>query len=363
MARSRFHIASFAAVAVVALFSCNAPHHARAAEMNPALKELVAAASQEGALTLSWNGEVFGGSAGARLFEAGIAKAFGATIHINFVPGSDPARIANQLLTEYQAGQKASVDILLGSAAQMSPLSQRDFFLPVDWHQYMPDRIGTDVVEADNKIIRIGTTLSGFTYNNQLAPMKPTRLDDFLKPEWKGRIASTPYAAGFDVLLSDDMWGVKKTLDYVTALSKQVAGLIRCGENERLANGEYLAIVMDCSGQTTTLWQAKGAPLDYVLPPDATSIRYYYFGLPKNIQHPNAAKLYTLFTLTEEGQKLVWQTWAMDLHKFPGSHTREQIAAFEKAGGKATEVTVDWWQKQAGIDANKGQLIKILSSK
>ena len=33
------------------------------------------------------------------------------------------------------------------------------------------------------------------------APMKPERLDDFLRPEWKGRIASTPYAAGYDVLV------------------------------------------------------------------------------------------------------------------------------------------------------------------
>ena len=149
------------------------------------------------------------------------------------MPGADPARIANQLLTEYQSGQKASVDIFLGSAAQMAPLSQRDFFIPIDWHQYLPDRIGPDLMETDNKIVRIGTTLSGVTYNEQLAPMTPTALTDFLKPEWKGRIASTPYAAGFDVLLSDDMWGVDKTLNYVTALSKQIAGLIRCGENER----------------------------------------------------------------------------------------------------------------------------------
>ena len=56
-------------------------------------------------------------------------------------------------------------------------------------------------------------------------------------------------------------------------------------------------------------------------------------------------------------------TWAMDLHTFPGSHMREKIDAFAKSGGKLTEVTVAWWQKQTGIDANKDKLVKILSTK
>jgi ABC-type Fe3+ transport system substrate-binding protein len=74
--------------------------------------------------------------------------------------------------------------------------------------------------------------------------MKPTVLEDFLKPAWKGKLASTPYAAGFDVLLADDVWGKERTVHYVRALSKQITGLIRCGEAERIATGEYLGLVM-----------------------------------------------------------------------------------------------------------------------
>jgi ABC-type Fe3+ transport system substrate-binding protein len=352
---------------VIGLISLGTTHRASAdaatPQNNPALQQIIAGANSEGRLSLSWAPDVMGGAAATKLFEDGIKKEFGATIHIDFAPGADPARIAGQLWTEVQAGQSSSIDIFLGSAAQMAPLSQRDFFLPIDWHQYLPDRISPDLSEAGNKIVRIGTTLSGISYNTQLAPAKPTSLHDFLKPEWKGRIATTPYAAGFDVLLSDDMWGVNKTIDFVTALSKQISGLIRCGENERLASGEFIALVMDCSGQATSKWKAKGAPLDYALPADGTSLRYYYFALPKNVRHPDAAKLYTLFLLTPPGQALVWQTWAMDLHTYPGSHMREQIDAFEKSGGTLTEVTVGWWQKQAEIDANKDKLVKIVSQK
>ncbi len=42
--------------------------------------------------------------------------------------------------------------------------------------------------------------------------------------------------------------GDRKTIDYVRALSKQIAGVMRCGETERVATGEYLALVMDCTG-------------------------------------------------------------------------------------------------------------------
>lgn len=330
---------------------------------SPALQALAAAASQEGALTLSWSNATFGGPQGAALYEAAMNRVFGTKVHIEFVPGADMARIGNQLATEFQAGQKAHADIFLGAAPQVTPLLKLDMFEPVDWSSYLPGRIAPAFAEEGGRIIRVVTGISGVTYNDQLAPMKPTRLEDFLRPEWKGRIASTPYAASLDVLLADDMWGGARTLDYVRKLSKQISGLIRCGETERLATGEYLALVMDCTGQDAILWQAKGAPIAQLLPLDAGEERYYYFAVPKNAQHPNAAKLFGVFMLTEEGQKLAWQTWAIDLHLLPGSRTAPQIEAYQKAGGVLKEVTVAWWSSHPEIEGQRQQLIKILSTK
>ena len=174
------------------------------------------------------------------------------------------------------------------------------------------------MIELDGRIIRIVTGLSGATYNSRLAPMKPTTLADFLRPEWKGKIASTPYSAGFDVLYAADVWGKERTVEYVTKLSAQITGLIRCGEAERIATGEYLALVMDCTGQDALQWQEKGAPVGQMMPLDAAQLRYYYFAIPKNAQHPNAAKLYTVFQMTEEGQRLSYETWKTDLHFLAG---------------------------------------------
>jgi ABC-type Fe3+ transport system substrate-binding protein len=336
---------------------------ASAEEISPALKELAAAANKEGTLTLSWSQSTLAGSQGAARFQAAINKTFGTNIRINFVPGADMARLVNQLATEFSAGQQASVDIVLGAAPQLSQVLKINFFEQVDWKQYLPGRITSDMIELDGKIIRVVTGLSGVTYNSQLAPMKPTVLEDFLKPAWKGKLASTPYAAGFDVLLADDVWGKDKTVAYVRALSKQIAGLIRCGEAERIATGEYLALVMDCTGQDALQWQERGAPLEQMMPLDAAQLRYYYFAVPKNAQHPNAAKLYTNFILTEEGQELAYDTWKTDLHFLPGSKMGAMVADYKKRDVKFKEVTADWWRMHPEIETGKSELIKILTTK
>jgi len=178
--------------------------------MNAALKELAAAANREGTLTLSWSGSTFAGIQGAARFQTAMNKLFGTSIRVNFLPGADMARVINQLATEHSAGQKASVDIALGAAPQIVPVLKVNFFEPVDWKKYLPGRITDDMIEWNGQLLRIVTGLSGSTYNSALAPMKPTTLDDFLKPQWTGKIASTPYAAGFDVLLADDVWGKDK---------------------------------------------------------------------------------------------------------------------------------------------------------
>ncbi len=336
---------------------------AGAQEPNPLLKELTAAADREGTVTLSWSQSTLGGSRGAARFQAAMNKAFGTNIRVNFLPGPDMARIVNQVATEFAAGQKAHVDIVLGASPQITPVVKLNFFEPVDWARYLPDRITPNMIELDGRIIRIVTGLSGVTYNAQLAPMKPTLLDDFLKPEWKGKIASTPYAAGLDVLLAQDVWGKDKTITYVRALARQIAGVMRCGETERVATGEYLALVMDCTGQDALLWQEKGAPVAQMMPLDAAQQRYYYLAVPKDAEHPNAAKLFTIFLLTAEGQRLAYDTWKIDLHFMPGSKMGSMVADYQKRGVKFKEVTVQWWSEHPEIDATRSELIKILTTK
>jgi len=81
-----------------------------------------------------------------------------------------------------------------------------------------------------------------------------------LKPFWKGKIASTPYVTGLNLLAAKELWEGKRRLDYVKQFSKQVSGLIRYNEMDRVVTGEFLALVMDCNGARTFELQAQSAP-------------------------------------------------------------------------------------------------------
>lgn len=335
-----------------------------AAQWSPEMAKVIEGAKKEGRLSLMWSQATLGGSQGAEMAQAAMNKMFGTNIQIRFAPGPAMAQVGSQIATEYSAGQKAVSDVFLGAAAQVEPLVKRDIFQSVDWSKLMPQRITDEMTEINNRAVRLGTGLSGVTYNSRLVPsgVVPKRLDDFLKPEWKGKIASTPYAASFDVLAAEEFWGPKKTLDFVRKLSGQIAGLMRCGEAERIATGEFIALVMDCTGQDAFVWQEKGAPLDQMIPADAAQKRYYYFTLPKNAANPNAAKLYIAFTMTEEGQKLAWKTWKIDLHLFPESNLKRKVGELEKEGVKFFEASIEWWMKNPQINKTKDEMVKILTA-
>ena len=361
----KLHLGIFAGVAAAALLAVTmtGPQPLRAAEMSPALKELVAAANAEGILEISWGTTSVGGNKGAEAMEKAMREMWGSKVDIRYTPGPSMPRIGHQIATEFAAGQKSFSDIYFANGAYITPLLKRNMFHKVDWKALVPDRMTDQSIEQDGQLVRVYSGMSGVTYNTQLAPMKPTTLADFLKPEWKGKIASTPYAAGFDTISSSDIWGPEKTLGYVRELSGQIAGLIRCSELERIASGEFLALVMDCSGQSAFIWKEKGAPIDQMIPHDAAQIRYYYMMVPKNAAHPNAAKLLAAFQSTRKAQEILWETDRTDLHLYEGSRIANKVKDLRSQGVKLTEVSTDWIIAHPETTKTKRAAIKILTTK
>jgi ABC-type Fe3+ transport system substrate-binding protein len=349
-------------VAILACAGSSAPS-ARAAEISPALKKLVADANAEGRLDISWGSTSIGGNEGAETIEKSLRELWGSTVDIRFTPGPSMPAVGHQIAREYAAGQKAFSDVYFANGAYIVPLLPRNIFLKVDWQALLPDREMRHATEEDGQFMRIYSGMSGVTYNTRLAPMKPTSLADFLKPEWKGKIASTPYAAGFDTISANDIWGPQKTLDYVRELSQRISGLLRCSDLERIASGEFLALVMDCSGQDAFTWKDKGAPIDQMIPRDAAQIRYYYMSVPKNAAHPNAAKLMIAYMATRQGQDLLWKVDHTDLHLYEGSKIAPTVKKLQSEGVKLTEVSLDWIQSHPETQDAKAEAIKILTTK
>ena len=341
------------------------PADAAQPQVSPALAKVIQDANKEGALKLSWGEGTLGGTKRMALYEQLMNKMFGSNVKIGFTPGPSMPAMGSQIATELAAGQTAVTDVYIGSESYLVPLVKRKIFQEVEWPKLLPGRITAQMVEGDNQSLRVYSGLPGTPYNKTRVPKNeiPKTLKDFLKPFWKGKIASTPYVTGLNLLAAKELWGREAALDYVKQFSKQVAGLIRCNEMERVVTGEFLALVMDCNGARTFELQSQGAPLEHVIPSDAAMVRHFYLSIPKNAEHSNAAKLFTTFMLTKEGQKLLWESDFSDLYMFPESQLGQKVRALEKRGVKFFVPTLEWVANNPEIEKVSEEMVKIVSQK
>jgi ABC-type Fe3+ transport system substrate-binding protein len=353
----------YALVAPLALLLATwSPPIAAALEISPEMKSLAAAADREGSLALMFGEGALGGSDGAKQFEQRMNASFGTHIKVVFTPGPSMPAMGSQIAMLANAGQPAPTDIFVGWSRHLAGLAKYKLFLAVDWQRLLPGRLDGHIVEQEGRILKVVTSVPGVFYNTKLVPYVPTTMADFLKPEWKGKIASTPYAANFDVLAADDMWGPGKAIDYARKLSAQLAGLMRCDEGPRITSGEFLALVPNCSGRTAEMASGSGAPIANMVPRDFLVANYSYVAVPRNAPHPNAGTLFAAFTMTPEGQDIIWRSWGSDLDLFPDSHARQQVAELEASNGVTLKHTDATWQmtNEAGNKA-WAQIQKILS--
>jgi len=334
-------------------------------QWSPALTKVIQDASKEGTLKLSWGEGTLGGTKRMALYEQLMNKMFGSNVKIGFTPGPSMPAMGSQIATELAAGQPAVSDVYIGAESYLVPLVNRKIFQPVEWPKLMPGRITNQMVEGDGQSLRVFSGLPGTPYNKTRVPKNetPKTLKDFLKPFWKGKIASTPYVTGLNLLAAKELWGREAALDYVKQFSKQVSGLIRCNEMDRVVTGEFLALVMDCNGARTFELQAQGAPLEHVIPADGAMVRHFYLNIPKNAEHPNAAKLFTTFMLTKEAQKLLWESDFSDLYMFPESQLGQRVRALEKQGVKFFVPTLEWVANNPEIEKISEEMVKIVTQK
>ena len=334
-----------------------------AAQVSPEMQKTIEAANKEGELRLIWSGATLGGAAGAKKAEEALHEKYGATFSIKFAPGAGSmAVVGSTLMAEQQANRPASPDVYIGPTTFVARFAEAGMFQPADWTALLPGRITPEMIEADGTAVRFVSFVAGVTYNSRLLPNPPKTVEGWLDPKLKGKLASTTAAAGFDVLAADDFWGEAKTLAYAEKLSGHLAGLIRCGETNRLASGEFWALIFDCGGSDTVLAKAKGAPVDQVVARDFVQTRFFYLAVPKNSASPNAAKAYIAFMMSPEGQKLAWDTWAEDLHMFPESNMAKQIEELKQEGANPRVLDIKWTNDHPETGAAREKILKIMRS-
>ena len=198
-----------------------------------------------------------GGIEGAQTMEKAFNKTYGLNLQFKFTPGPAMPQFASRIIQEAKAGQPSSSDLFVGSENHVARMSLKS----VDWSKAF-SHITAPMIDFDNRVLIVTTRTPGFTYNSKLVTGNdmPQRVEDVLNPKWKGKIASTPYAASFDRLSM--IWGEEKTTAFLQKFVKQVSGLIRCGEDERIASGEFAMLVFNCDLAAPQEAKEKGGPVD-----------------------------------------------------------------------------------------------------
>jgi iron(III) transport system substrate-binding protein len=350
------------------IFSLPAGHVAAADTLKAKnIADLVNGAKKETTLRAQWSASTLDGGSGLQKIVAAMNKKYGLNLQPSFTPGPNMQGMMAKITREMLANQPASSDVYFGNSQAMFQAMEHKPLLSVDWHallerKMLPPEPGFDPIVPGNSGVALASTLVGVIYNSNLVKGNdiPRKLDDLMSPKWKGKIASTPYAAGFREFAMPELLGKERIVNFVKKFSKHIAGLIRCGEMERLTSGEFLMLALSCGDQEVNVAERKGIPLGYSVLEDATLSHTRYGAVPKNSRAPNAAALFIAFLHTPEGQKLMWDIDGLDFHLYPESNQKKKLDAAKAKGAKVLISSPQWLQKNKHYDDTQKELEKIL---
>jgi iron(III) transport system substrate-binding protein len=336
---------------------------------SPELAAIVSQAEKEGEFNLSWGNLTLGGPQGVKAFEGGFNKHFGTNIRFNYTPGRPFGSQAAKLAEEYAAGTKAFMDIALSGVGQTGFFTDKKILLPLNWDTivpHVPQGILKNIISPDKTLITFVSRIKTIVFNSNLISKDraPRSMQDLLDPKWRGKVATTPYAAGFETLGDESSWGEARTIEYARSLSQNLGGLMRCGEFERLTSGEFWIFAIECEPGTIQKQIDRGAPLGQVVPRDLLQIDHWWLGVPKHSRNPNVAKLFISFLMTQAGQRILFQQQGEDLHYLEGSRVGSRVAEVQKmVGQQFDDLTIQRVLNQKNKDDVREAVIKIFAQK
>src|SRR4051812_11989332 len=194
------------------------------------------------------------------------------------------SKVVQRTITEAQ-GRRYAVDVVETNGPEMEMLS-REKLLGDRW---VADRLNFFVV--------------GYNTNKVKRAEIPATYEGFVDPRWKGRIGLEATDVEWMATLIKT-WGDAKGMAYFGALSAMRPD-VRDGHvllASLVAAGEVPVALSVYSSEIEAL-KRRGAPIDYV-PVQPVVARPQGIGVMKNAPHPNAARLFAGYVLSDEGQKL-----------------------------------------------------------
>ena len=297
------------------------------------LDELIAAAVEEGELNVLGSGD-WHSAAFISEVQDSLNAMYGINIAINTSPGPSGSQLLPTLISEYEAGRPASTDLFTGASARQGlGLHQAGAAELVDWKVYAPYL--TDVeIGPEGCCVVVGGTIHGMGYNKDIISEEelPRSFTDFADPKYAGMIATTPYAVGW--IEASIVLGREEALETIRTMTSNdaIAGLIGCGQEERVATGEFAFMAFSCGQISWDRLAEKGANVAYKTLGEFVSGTAVDATIPKNSEHPNLAKLVAVFMTTDEGQDIIEKHSGTPSRFRPGTFTANEIARLEAEG-------------------------------
>ncbi|MFN0070458.1 MAG: ABC transporter substrate-binding protein [Chloroflexota bacterium] len=203
-----------------------------------------------------------------------------------------------------QRGRAYAVDIVISGFSTQNELVQENFVEA--YRSPFASDIRPELAFQSEYLNSRSAGLLSLVINTSLVPpdQEPKTWKDILDPKWRGKIAmddprgsgpGNPIMAGLDILYGDEF--LQKLAEQKPFFATQ-AGPLLTG----LTRGEYALYL---SGVTRDIVKQRqsGAPVKYVKLADGVGISQNAQALIKNAPHPNAAKLWLDWSLSEEGQQ------------------------------------------------------------
>src|ERR671923_1154097 len=312
------------------------------AQDDKALQKLIEGAKKEGkariGLTMRW--EEAGKPAAKKIVEAFHSRYPFVKVDYERVGGS---RERERFLPELAAG-KVPHDATVASGTQVPMLIKANLAEPVDWRSLgvhprhvHPDRFG----------VYYRSQIVGILWNRKLIPDavgEKLTWEDCASPKWKKKIAMDNRPRYLEIFYQPHVWGRDKTLAHARQLgaNQTIFERSRSAAVTKLTLGEYPII---CGAnyshfrEQTTYRNVThlGFTLAEPIPVPHGDVVF----IPRGATNPNSAKLWIVWSLTEEGQRV------LDSVEFDGSPFVPGTEPAKLLKGKKTASYEPQWEAKA----------------
>lgn len=299
---------------------------------------LVAAAQREGQVV--WYTTLIVDMA-VRPLAASFEKKYGLKVRYT---RANSTETAIKVINEAKAG-RVSVDVLDGT--NTSEVLRRENLI-LSWTPESAKGYPKDMVDPSGYWVATNVYVITPAYNTELVRKgtEPRTFDDLLDPRWRGKMVwngsvSTSGGPGFigNVLTA---MGEESGTAYLRRLATQRIANLNVSARQVLDQviaGEY-EIGLQMFHNQAALSARKGAPSAWIAMEPAMGI-LQVASIAKNAPHPNAAKLFLDYLISEEGQIIIGQGGSLPANpKVPwfDQDLRPEVAGFRVAYFTPTQI-------------------------